>query len=842
MKTMLRHTGRIGQALWLALILTVGGWSTAARAQQTLLDLLTADSPMNLLSDGGFESGVPSYWEAVGDGAAWTRERSRTPEWSLKLSGTGASSWVQSEAIRNWTPRIPGNLELVVGGWVWTEGVNTNPQTDEEKFQLVFTFYNSAGQDLLGGPLVIDVPQDQPSTNGWVQIDNTSLGSLILPEDATSVRIAFRKGSQATGTVYLDDVFVRKADPNAEGWEGDFFNANVDVSGGWYYWWPDFPRGLAGWPASQEFAVTVTESDAHSGRRSLRIEDLQGTAQYEAVAISERVPVVAGEPVLVSFWVRYEGVASPETIGEGNNNIGLTALWYNQMESGAAGWGEIGGVDIRLNGEYNEQVIPLAAREDSTGWRQYAFVVYPKEGAVGMELRLRYWHEFTGTTYWDDVFIAPVSQVVEALPNLLSDGGFESGVPSYWEAVGDGAAWTRERSRTPEWSLKLSGTGASSWVQSEAIRNWTPRIPGNLELVVGGWVWTEGVNTNPQTDEEKFQLVFTFYNSAGQDLLGGPLVIDVPQDQPSTNGWVQIDNTSLGSLILPEDATSVRIAFRKGSQATGTVYLDDVFVRKADPNAEGWEGDFFNANVDVSGGWYYWWPDFPRGLAGWPASQEFAVTVTESDAHSGRRSLRIEDLQGTAQYEAVAISERVPVVAGEPVLVSFWVRYEGVASPETIGEGNNNIGLTALWYNQMESGAAGWGEIGGVDIRLNGEYNEQVIPLAAREDSTGWRQYAFVVYPKEGAVGMELRLRYWHEFTGTTYWDDVFIAPVSQVAVRYCPPVSVRKARSSGRSASCSMRTTRTRSVAARRCRSRCLSPRGSRWRCTTCWVRKWPR
>ncbi|MFO7314049.1 T9SS type A sorting domain-containing protein [Rhodothermus marinus] len=408
MKTMLRHTGRIGQALWLALILTVGGWSTAARAQQTLLDLLTADSPMNLLSDGGFESGVPSYWEAVGDGAAWTRERSRTPEWSLKLSGTGASSWVQSEAIRNWTPRIPGNLELVVGGWVWTEGVNTNPQTDEEKFQLVFTFYNSAGQDLLGGPLVIDVPQDQPSTNGWVQIDNTSLGSLILPEDATSVRIAFRKGSQATGTVYLDDVFVRKADPNAEGWEGDFFNANVDVSGGWYYWWPDFPRGLAGWPASQEFAVTVTESDAHSGRRSLRIEDLQGTAQYEAVAISERVPVVAGEPVLVSFWVRYEGVASPETIGEGNNNIGLTALWYNQMESGAAGWGEIGGVDIRLNGEYNEQVIPLAAREDSTGWRQYAFVVYPKEGAVGMELRLRYWHEFTGTTYWDDVSIVRI--------------------------------------------------------------------------------------------------------------------------------------------------------------------------------------------------------------------------------------------------------------------------------------------------------------------------------------------------------------------------------------------------------------------------------------------------
>jgi uncharacterized protein YeaC (DUF1315 family)/predicted outer membrane lipoprotein len=776
---MLRCIGRIGQAFGLlGLILSIGGWMMTAQAQQTLLDLLTADSPMNLLSDGGFEAGVPSYWRAEGDGAEWTRERSRSPEWSLKLGGSGASAWVQDEAIRNWTPRIPGNLELVVGGWVWTEGVNTAPQTDAEKFQLVFEFRNGAGEDLLGGPLVIDVPQDQASTNGWVQIDNTSLGSLVLPEDAVSVRIAFRKGSQATGVVYLDDVFVRKADPNAPGWEGDFFNANVDVGGGWYYWWPDFPRGLEGWPQRQEFAVTVTEAQARSGRRSMRIEDLQRTPQFEAVAISERVPVVAGEPVLVSFWVRYEGVGKPDSIGLGNNNIGLTALWYNQMESGAAGYGEIGGVDIRLNGEYNPQVIPLAERVESSGWRQYAFVVYPKAGAVAMELRLRYWHDFTGTTYWDNVFIAPVSQVLSALPNLLSDGGFEAGVPSYWRAEGDGAEWTRERSRSPEWSLKLGGSGASAWVQDEAIRNWTPRIPGNLELVVGGWVWTEGVNTAPQTDAEKFQLVFEFRNGAGEDLLGGPLVIDVPQDQASTNGWVQIDNTSLGSLVLPEDAVSVRIAFRKGSQATGVVYLDDVFVRKADPNAPGWEGDFFNANVDVGGGWYYWWPDFPRGLEGWPQRQEFAVTVTEAQARSGRRSMRIEDLQRTPQFEAVAISERVPVVAGEPVLVSFWVRYEGVGKPDSIGLGNNNIGLTALWYNQMESGAAGYGEIGGVDIRLNGEYNPQVIPLAERVESSGWRQYAFVVYPKAGAVAMELRLRYWHDFTGTTYWDNVSIVRI----------------------------------------------------------------
>jgi hypothetical protein len=75
----------------------------------------------------------------------------------------------------------------------------------------------------------------------------------------------------------------------------------------------------------------------------------------------------------------------------------------------------------------------------------------------------------------------------------------------------------------------------------------------------------------------------------------------------------------------------------------------------------------------------------------------------------------------------------------------------------------------------MVSGAAGYGEIGGLDIRLNGDYNPNVIPLVPRETETDWTQYAFIVYPREDAVGMELRLRYWHHFEGTTYWDDVTI-------------------------------------------------------------------
>jgi hypothetical protein len=163
---------------------------------------------------------------------------------------------------------------------------------------------------------------------------------------------------------------------------------------------------------------TVTDEEAHTGTYSLKIEQNDPGAS-ESVAVSDRVAVTPGEPVLVSYWVKTEDVPNPEEIGMGDNNIGMTALWYTNLEGGAAGFGEIGGADIRLNGEYNSQVIPLATQAASTGWTHYAFVVYPVEGAVGLELRLRYWHAFEGATFWDDVSILPLSS--EALSTAIED-------------------------------------------------------------------------------------------------------------------------------------------------------------------------------------------------------------------------------------------------------------------------------------------------------------------------------------------------------------------------------------------------------------------------------------
>ncbi len=414
----------------MAAFLWLGAWAPPAVAQNALADQLTADSPLNLLSNGGFEVMKPAYWDPTGAGASWSTEQARTPGWSLKLSGAGEASWTMSEAVRNWVPGIPGgdNPELVVGAFVWTSGVNTSPATDAEKFQLVFEFFDApGGTDLLGGPLVIDVPQDGATTGGWVEISNESLGAIALPGEqaAKSARITLRKGANATGTVYMDDLFLRKADPNAAGWQGDFFNPNVDAGDTWYYWWSDFGSG-GDWPATQQHFQYVSNADAHTGSYSLRIET-NGTNQSETVAISDRVPVTPGEPLLASFWVKHDGNTSPATIGTGQNNLGLTALWYNNLEGGAAGWGEIGGVDIVMNEEGNKQLIPLLTREASSGWTQYAYVLYPVDGAVGIELRPRYWHGFDGVVYFDDVFVASMGGEALTGTDVVEDPG--DGVP-----------------------------------------------------------------------------------------------------------------------------------------------------------------------------------------------------------------------------------------------------------------------------------------------------------------------------------------------------------------------------------------------------------------------------
>ncbi|TVQ09146.1 MAG: hypothetical protein EA364_14445, partial [Balneolaceae bacterium] len=140
---------------------------------------------VNLLSNGGFETDRPAYWTPSGAGAEWSTEQNRTPNYSLKLSGSGETSWTMEEAVRNWVGGIPGagTPEIIIGGWVYVMGVNTNPTTDAAKFQLIYEFYDENGVDVLGAPVVLDIPQSTANSGGWVELSSESLGAITLPSE-----------------------------------------------------------------------------------------------------------------------------------------------------------------------------------------------------------------------------------------------------------------------------------------------------------------------------------------------------------------------------------------------------------------------------------------------------------------------------------------------------------------------------------------------------------------------------------------------------------------------------------------------------------------------------------
>jgi hypothetical protein len=399
----------------LQLLLCTLLWSETTLAQGVPANLET-ESSVNLLSNPGFEVMKPAFWEATGAGAEWTRTASRTPDWSLSLAGSDVAQWTQNEAVRIWGSGFPqaGNPQVEVGGWVKMEGVNTDPASDDEKFQLLFEFFEDASrmQHRPGGPIVLDLPQDRATTERWVEVVS---GPISFPYElaSRSARVTFRKGGLTTGIAFLDDLFIRNANETAAGWTGNFFNSNMDVGDEWGYWWNGHSLGRADWPARQPHVVTVSDEDAHSGRYSLRVE-ANGSNPFEAVGVSERIPVDEGEPIQVSFWVKYSGNADQESIGTDLNNLGLTAHWFDNLEGGAAGYGQIGGIDIVLDGRLDDRLIPLLGQAGE--WMHYAFVLYPSPSAVGLEIRPRYWHEFQGVTYWDDFFVAPVAAYTKVPP------------------------------------------------------------------------------------------------------------------------------------------------------------------------------------------------------------------------------------------------------------------------------------------------------------------------------------------------------------------------------------------------------------------------------------------
>ncbi|MBN1541701.1 carbohydrate binding domain-containing protein, partial [candidate division KSB1 bacterium] len=681
------------------------------------------------------ESRNPAYWGPRNDGQAiveWAGDQYRSPERSLKISDDGGDDdpyWISGNLAKlNWnSPNGLGkDIEMVIGGWVKTENVNTNPADANAEIRLTFSFFDADQNLIFGEPVVLNIPQDQASVD-WTEIKNQV--PIVLPVEADSLVVMFHFGPNAVGTAWLDDIFMHPAE-GAEGWIGDLFNSNFGVPDGWFYWkdWMSFGKEGYG-------VVSITSTAAHSGLNSLRIADTDDNPA-EVVAISNRTPVQPNTEYLVGAWVKLDGV-NPLPVFDVEKAIFFTVTYHSDAE----GWAETHGADFFV-------VNQTAADRD---WALYTFRIRTEENDRRISIRARLQHEATGDVYWDDFFVVPIAQV-------MAGNGFENAeMPAYWTKANEGdatVAWDDQQFRSPQRSLMIqesAGDDAPMWVThaNMAKLQWNPvdGIPANVEIEVGGWVKTENLNTNPASADEQVHLVWEFYNAEGALIFGEPIVLPVPQDQ-ATIDWSAIQNDV--PIVLPVNADSLAIKFQFGADAVGTVWLDDIFMRLAE-GAEGWIGDLYNANFGVPEGWFFWKDHMSEGEKDYGV-----VSITRDAAFTGDHSLLLSDTADNPA-EVVAISNRNPIQGNKVYTVQAWVKTEGV-NLNLENDVEKAIFFTATYHTDAE----GWAEFSGQDFFV-------VDQTVTDKD---WSLYVFTLTTPPDAKRMSIRARMQHQAVGNVYWDD----------------------------------------------------------------------
>ena len=365
----------------------------------------------NILPNGSFESGQPSFWtaEAGTSGATltWATDAAKTAPYSLKIekaSTAGAARWVSDNNVRYWVTDIASAVDIKVGAWVKTSGVNTNPASEDAKWQLKFYFYNASGALIGGAPFVLDVDQSVASRDWYA--DTNAVASLILPETATRYLAAAEAGANATGTVWVDN-FIHLGRGGA--WAGQNWSGFVDADEGWQYWIAPVGGndGETYFPGSG-----VTTEQARTGSYSLKITASPGRPQGELVWISETVPVTPGKKYVLSAWVRTSDIPK-DSVFNAESQLGFTVTWHSQLFTDGGGWNEVGGDDYRFT-----------LKDTETGWTQYAAVFTARDNANAVSVRARSWHLWYGTSYWDDFSLnaleSPVTSVEQDGPQPIN--------------------------------------------------------------------------------------------------------------------------------------------------------------------------------------------------------------------------------------------------------------------------------------------------------------------------------------------------------------------------------------------------------------------------------------
>jgi hypothetical protein len=330
-------------------------------------------------------------------------------------------------------------------------------------------------------------------------------------------------------------------------------------------------------------------------------------------------------------------------------------------------------------------------------------------------------------------------------------------------------------------SLKITKTTTSEavmWQSENMVDLWSERHFKDVDIKMGMYYMTSGVNTNPTTDDQKWYVNYAFYREDGS--LIGEKKFELDQSVASTTGWVA-DTTAVGEISLPEDSWKTIISFVGGKDATGTVWADDfIFTGRG-----GWLGQDWNTQVGVPTGWFYWLP--PNGGNDGLLNAGYENTrITDEEAYQGLYSLKFENLPGThdgfvgtrkyplaSQTVGKIASTGAPmditalngVVPGDILRISVWIKGMDLYPDSVAAVGDQwSIAITPTFHSTIGNNE-GFNQIWASDIPLK-------FPNVTSFD---WTQFYVDIPVQDGAVALSVRLHPLGRFQGTVYLDQLEI-------------------------------------------------------------------
>jgi len=743
-----------------------------------MLNVINAQSGINLI--GSFEQELPSYWqkgkEPAGSKLVWATDQWRSMGRSLKIEKTGKGEeayWESENMCDLWSPTHSKDVDIFLGAYVRTEGVNVNPANDDERWYISYSFYGKSGN--LIGEIKLPIDQSKSSSSGWIA-DTNEVGSVILPEDSYTTIIKFVGGKNATGTVWADDfMFYGRGGV----WAGQDWNTQVGVPTGWFYWLP--PTGGNDGKLSDGYENTkITDEEAYHGRYSLKFENLPGT--HDGFVGTRRYlignEIKEGDVIRITVWIKGKNL-DPQNVAEVGDQacFAITPIFHNTYGNNE-GWGEFWSRDIPIK-------FPAVTEFD---WMPFYVDIPVQSGAKSLSVRLHPLGRFKGTVYCDYLTVEKLD-----IPTISEIGSFEQELPSYWqkgkEPAGSKLVWATDQWRSMGRSLKIEKTGKGEeayWESENMCDLWSPTHSKDVDIFLGAYVRTEGVNVNPANDDERWYISYSFYGKSGN--LIGEIKLPIDQSKSSSSGWIA-DTNEVGSVILPEDSYTTIIKFVGGKNATGTVWADDfMFYGRGGV----WAGQDWNTQVGVPTGWFYWLP--PTGGNDGKLSDGYENTkITDEEAYHGRYSLKFENLPGTHDgfvgtrryligssapsgkivrgvYDITSLKDVNP---GDMIRISVWLKAKGLNPEEMAQIGDQaSFAITPIFHNTYGNNE-GWGEFWSRDIPLK-------FPVA---NEFGWMQFYVDIPVQQGAKSLSVRLHPLGRFKGTVYCDLLEVRKLDLVGV-----------------------------------------------------------